>query len=88
MRRALADCSSDDGVLHHAAHVRHAATHASAVLLGISAMIASVVRMFLAIDAAFCSAERVTIAGSMTPASTRSTISPVAALRPKPFLAL
>ena len=35
---------------------------------GISAMIASVVRMFFPIDAAFCSAERVTMAGSMTPA--------------------
>ena len=55
---------------------------------GTSATIASVVRMFLAIDAAFCSAERVTMAGSMTPAATRSTISPVAALRPWPALAL
>ena len=55
---------------------------------GTSATIASVVRMFLAIDAAFCSAERVTIAGSMTPAATRSTISLVAAFRPWPFLAL
>src|SRR3954468_19523209 len=54
----------------------------------ISATIASVVRMFLAIEAAFCSAERVTMAGSMTPSATRSTISPVAAFRPKPFLAL
>ena len=44
--------------------------------------------MFFAIDAAFCSAERVTIAGSMTPSATRSTISPVAAFRPKPFFAL
>ncbi len=49
---------------------------------GISAMIASVVRMFFPIDAAFWSAERVTIAGSITPALTRSTISPVSALRP------
>ena len=40
--------------------------------------------MFLAIEAAFCSAERVTMAGSMTPAPTRSTYSPVAALRPMP----
>src|SRR5207247_5561716 len=55
---------------------------------GISATIASVVRMFLAIDAAFCSAERVTIAGSITPAATRSSISPVAALRPCPAGAL
>jgi hypothetical protein len=39
---------------------------------GGSATIASVVRMFLAIEAAFCSAERVTIAGSMTPAAVRS----------------
>src|SRR6185312_4850160 len=38
---------------------------------GTSATIASVVRMFLAIEAAFCSAERVTIAGSITPAATR-----------------
>src|ERR1019366_3615193 len=50
-----------------------------AFLSGISATIASVVRMFLAIEAAFCSADRVTIAGSMTPAATRSTISPVMA---------
>ena len=55
---------------------------------GSSATIASVVRMFLAIDAAFCRAERVTIAGSMTPAATRSTISLVEAFRPKPFLGL
>ena len=53
-------------------------------LSGTSATIASVVRMFLAIDAAFWSAERVTMAGSMTPAATRSTYSPVAALRPWP----
>jgi hypothetical protein len=46
---------------------------------GSSATIASVVRMFLAIDAAFCSAERVTIAGSITPPATRSTISLVEA---------
>jgi hypothetical protein len=37
-----------------------------------------------AIDAAFCSAERVTLAGSMMPAANRSTYSPVAALRPWP----
>src|SRR5919201_4169738 len=55
---------------------------------GISATIASVVRMFLAIEAAFWSAERVTIAGSITPAATRSSISPLAALRPWPSLAL
>ncbi len=36
---------------------------------GTSAPIASVVRMFLAIDAAFCRAERVTIAASMMPSS-------------------
>ena len=70
-------------LLHHAAHAAHVGhAAAGAVFSAISATIASVVRMFLAIDAAFCSAERVTIAGSMTPASTRSTISPVAALRP------
>ena len=44
---------------------------------GGSATIASVVRMFLAIEAAFCSAERVTMVGSMTPALIRSPYSPV-----------
>src|SRR5206468_7594109 len=39
---------------------------------GASATTASVVRMFFAIDAAFCSAERVTIVGSMIPAANRS----------------
>ena len=39
---------------------------------GGSATIASVVRMFLAIEAAFCSAERVTMVGSMTPSLIRS----------------
>jgi hypothetical protein len=38
--------------------------------------------MFFPIDAAFWRAERVTIAGSITPPFTRSTISPVSALRP------
>src|SRR5262249_48382438 len=38
------------------------------VFSGASATIASVVRMFFAIDAAFCSAERVTIVGSVIPA--------------------
>src|SRR5262245_36533586 len=51
---------------------------------GGSATIASVVRMFLPIDAAFCSADRVTIVGSITPALTRSVYSPVSALRPSP----
>jgi hypothetical protein len=36
---------------------------------GLSAMTASVVRNSAAIDAAFCSAERVTLAGSMMPAA-------------------
>ena len=51
---------------------------------GGSAMIASVTRMFLAIEAAFSSAERVTLVGSMTPALIRSPYSPLAALRPSP----
>ncbi len=38
-------------------------------------------------DAAFCSAERVTLAASMTPALMRSSYSPVAALRPSVGLA-
>src|SRR5581483_9659592 len=39
---------------------------------GASATIASVVRMFFAIEAAFCSAERVTIVGSPMPDLSRS----------------
>jgi hypothetical protein len=49
---------------------------------GLSATTASVVRNSAAIDAAFCSAERVTLAGSMMPSAIMSTYSPVAALRP------
>ena len=45
---------------------------------------ASVVRSIAAIEAAFSSADRVTLTGSMTPAATRSTYSPVAAFRPWP----
>src|SRR5664279_104035 len=55
---------------------------------GASATIASVVRMFFAIDAAFCSAERVTIVGSVMPAFTRSVTSPVSTLRPWPGFAV
>src|SRR5439155_12127070 len=51
---------------------------------GGSATIASVVRMFLAIDAAFWSAERVTMVGSMTPSLIRSPYSPLSASRPSP----
>ena len=46
---------------------------------GLSATKASVVNRSAAIEAAFCNAARVTFAGSITPASTRSTNSPVAA---------
>ena len=56
----------------------------AAAFSGISATTASVVRMFFAIDAAFCSAERVTIVGSMMPAFTRSSYSPESTFRPKP----
>ena len=54
---------------------------------GFSTTNASVVRTKPAIEAAFCTAERVTFAGSTMPAFTRSAISPVTALRPKPGLA-
>src|SRR5690606_36826855 len=47
---------------------------------GLSATTASVGSSIEAIDAAFCSAARVTLAGSITPALTRSSYSPVAAL--------
>lgn len=45
----------------------------------------SVVSSSDAMDAAFSSAERVTLTGSMTPALTRSPYSPVAALKPWPL---
>ena len=48
-----------------------------------SATRASVVSIRPAMDAAFCSARRVTLAGSMTPALTMSPYSPVSALKPK-----
>src|ERR1035437_3728423 len=51
---------------------------------GFSAITASVVRNRPAIEAAFCSADLVTFAGSMIPASNMSTYSPVAAFRPWP----
>ena len=44
--------------------------------------------MFFAIDAAFCSAERVTIVGSVMPALTRSVTSPVSTFRPWPGFAV
>ena len=55
---------------------------------GASAMTASVVRNRAAIDAAFCRAERVTLAASMMPAAIRSSYSPVSAFRPLPDGAL
>src|SRR5216684_1113056 len=48
-----------------------------------SAMRASVVSIKPAMDAAFCRARRVTLAGSMTPIFTMSPYSPVSALNPK-----
>src|SRR6267378_4904366 len=48
-----------------------------------SAMRASVVSIKPAMEAAFCSARRVTLAGSITPIFTMSPYSPVSALKPK-----
>ena len=58
------------------------AAAASSSSSGFSTTADSVVSTMAAIDAAFCSAERVTLAGSMMPAFTMSTHSPVAALKP------
>ncbi len=53
---------------------------------GLSATSASVVSRRLAIEAAFWSAARVTLAGSMTPDLMRSSFLPLAALKPtEPF---
>jgi hypothetical protein len=49
---------------------------------GASATTASVVRMFFAIEAAFCRAERTTMVGSVMPDLIRSSYSPVSTLRP------
>src|SRR5581483_11769616 len=59
-----------------------AAAAAALCFSGLSATTDSVVRSSAAIDAAFCSAERVTLAGSMTPALNRSSYCPVTALSP------
>src|SRR5882672_4305255 len=48
----------------------------------ISQMVASVVSSSAAMDAAFCKAERTTLVGSMTPASTRFSYFSVRALNP------
>ena len=64
-------------------HVAVAASPAAALSSsGFSTTARSAVSTIAAIDAAFCSAERVTLAGSMMPALTMSTHSPVAALKP------
>ena len=69
MRRGRDRRPTESEGLHHPAHAAHVGRAAAArAFSGASATMASVVRMFLAIDAAFCSAERVTIAGSMMPA--------------------
>src|ERR1700759_1963800 len=49
---------------------------------GFSTTRVSVVSSMPAIDAAFCTADRVTFTGSMTPWAARSPYSPVAALKP------
>ena len=51
---------------------------------GLSATTASVVKNNPAMDDAFCNAERVTFTGSLIPAFSMSTYSPVAAFRPSP----
>ena len=42
----------------------------------------SVVRIMMAMEAAFCNADRVTFAGSTMPAASMSTMSPVMAFQP------
>src|ERR1700682_6441169 len=70
------------------AHLIDASYYASASST-IPQTMASVVSIREAIEAAFCRAVRVTLAGSMTPALTRSSNSSVWALKPKlSFLSL
>ena len=61
----------------HTAHAAGRVARGAAAFSGLSATTASVVRNSAAMDAAFCSAERVTLTGSATPASSRSSYSPV-----------
>ena len=63
----------------HAASGRHLAA-SRALGSGLSVIMASVVRTIAAIDAAFSTAERVTLAGSTMPALSMSTYSPVMTL--------
>src|SRR6202171_6465523 len=64
------------------AHLIDASYYASASST-IPQTMASVVSIREAIEAAFCRAVRVTLAGSMTPALTRSSYCSVVALKPK-----
>ena len=88
LRGAFLIANSWERILVHSAHAAGppgpppapAAALSSSLM---SATNASVVSIKPAIDAAFCSARRVTLAGSITPALTRSPYSPVSALKPK-----
>src|ERR1700732_2580148 len=66
----------------HLSYLVHPA-HAFVPSSLISATRASVVSIRAAIDAAFCNARRVTLAGSITPALIKSVKSPDSALKPK-----
>ena len=54
-----------------------ASSEGSMPSLGASETVASVIRIMAATEAAFCRAQRVTLAGSMTPISSMSPYSPV-----------
>ena len=71
-----------EGLVHavHAAAAVAVAAAGASFFSGISEIMASVVSIRPAMEAAFCSAVRVTLVGSMTPALTRSSYLPVPAL--------
>ena len=64
----------------HTAHTAHASGAAADFFSGFSTTMASVVKTKPAMEAAFCKAERTTLAGSIIPAAIKSSNSPVAAL--------
>src|SRR6266849_1308332 len=73
------------GILRYMPMPRISAPGASVSPFGRSAIIASVVSISAATEAALTSAVRTTFVGSMTPAFTRSSYAPVAALKPNAF---
>ena len=81
-RRTAASRSRNPGRASGRGHAAVAVAVSASSSAGLSATRVSVVSSSAAIDAAFATAERVTLTGSTTPAAMRSPYSPVAAFEP------